>query len=140
MRFLIRGELGLSASAKDTVSGYTKMSLQYSDRIRSAVDTVLGPLLDSRHDLAHTHIGSTGLADPARLPASHIDMYESIFESHTTVIANAALLSIEGQGRGIQRNLDWVNASDTNICGQTKAVLALRTAANGDIICRSAIG
>ena len=117
MRFLILDKCGLCSGSQNAVSGYAQMSLKYSDRIADAIDTILRALLDSRHDLAHTHIGSTGLADPARLLASHIDMYESILESHTTIVANAALLGIEGQGRGIQRNLDWVKANDSDVCG-----------------------
>ena len=116
------------------------MPLKYGDRIADAIDAIFRPLLNSRHDFVHPNISSTGLANPARLLASHIDMHESILESHTTVIANAALLGIEGERGGIDRNLNWVKTNDSDVCGQTKAVLALRTTADGDIVCRSAIG
>ena len=137
--FLMFNQLRLGIRAKDAVSLNTKMPLQYSHSIRSAIHSVFRTLSDSRHKIGYAYIFCARFTDPAAACSAHINMNKATRKHSTAIISNTATLGKVGQGRYIQCNPNRVNALDPDISGSAKAMLATRAATDGDIIGRSTI-
>nr|DAJ62907.1 MAG TPA: hypothetical protein [Caudoviricetes sp.] len=137
--FLMLNQLRLGIRAKDAVSFNTKMPLQYSHSIRSAVHSVFRTLSDSRHKIGYAYIFCTGFTDPAAACSAHINMNKAARKHSTAIISNTTTLGEVGQGRYIQCDPNRINAFDPDISGSTKAMLATRASTDGDVIGRSTI-
>ena len=124
--FLILNQLRLGIRAKNAVSLNTKMPLQYSYSIRSAIHSVFRTLSDSRHKICYTDIFRARFTDPAAACGAHINMNKAARKHSTAIISNTTTLCKVWQGRYIQCDPNRVNAFDPDISGSSFTMLATR--------------